>query len=140
MGKNLDTDNIFGSYLNNVLLKEAVKPTDGDSSVPSNEVLKATRERLKLHRALELTAQAHGLTLPYNNGEIPDFQTLNKIKDDFKKQIADKTNAAGQQLKQQGKTQGTVDGRQPDTQTKPEPQEQSDDEIIASIRAKLNKQ
>lgn len=28
MGKNLDTDNIFGSYLNNVILKEAVKPTE----------------------------------------------------------------------------------------------------------------
>ena len=28
MGKNLDTDSIFGSYLNKVLLKEAVKPTE----------------------------------------------------------------------------------------------------------------
>lgn len=94
MSKNLDTYNIFSSYMDNVLLEDA-------------------REKLKLHRALELTAQAHGLTLPYDkNGEIPDFQTLNKIKDDFKKQIVDKTNAAGQQLQKQGKTQGTVDGRQ----------------------------
>ena len=28
MGKNLDTDNIFGSYMNSVLLKEYVKPTE----------------------------------------------------------------------------------------------------------------
>lgn len=28
MGKNLDTDSIFGSYINNVLLKEAVKPIE----------------------------------------------------------------------------------------------------------------
>jgi len=33
MGKNLDTDNIFGSYMNNVLLKEAVKPTETTTPV-----------------------------------------------------------------------------------------------------------
>jgi hypothetical protein len=33
MGKNLDTDNIFGSYMNNVLLKEAVKPTESNAPV-----------------------------------------------------------------------------------------------------------
>jgi hypothetical protein len=113
MGKNSDTSNIFSSYMDNVLLKEAVRSVDSSSGAPSAEKRKTAQERLKLHRALELTAQAHGLTLPYNNnGEIPDLQTLNKIKDDFKKQIVDKTNAAGQQLQQQGKTQGTVDGRQ----------------------------
>ena len=30
MGKNLDTDNIFGSYMNSVLLKEYVKPTESN--------------------------------------------------------------------------------------------------------------
>ena len=33
MGKNLDTDSIFGSYMNNVLLKEAVKPTESNAPV-----------------------------------------------------------------------------------------------------------
>ena len=75
MGQNLDTDSIFGSYLNNVLLKEqtgqplsqeeiknykskAVKPTGGDGPVPSNEVLKATRERLKQNRMAEVKKDA----------------------------------------------------------------------------------
>lgn len=58
MGKNLDTDNIFGSYLNNVLLKEAVKPTGGEHPVPSNEVLKATRERLMRDRMTEVKKEA----------------------------------------------------------------------------------
>jgi hypothetical protein len=33
MGKNLDTDSIFGSYMNNVLLKEAVKPVESNEPV-----------------------------------------------------------------------------------------------------------
>ena len=62
MGKNLDTDNIFGSYFNNVLLKEAVKPTGGDGPVPSNEVLKATKERLNQDRRDEVIKDAKTAT------------------------------------------------------------------------------
>ena len=40
MGKNLDTDNIFGSYMNNVLLKEAVKPTEGGDGALNKQIEK----------------------------------------------------------------------------------------------------
>ena len=38
MGKNLDTDNIFGSYMNNVLLKEEVKSTEGGDGNLNKEI------------------------------------------------------------------------------------------------------
>jgi len=62
MGQNSDTYNIFGSYFNSVLLKEAVKPTGGEYPVPSNEVLKATKERLNRDRRDEVLKDAETAT------------------------------------------------------------------------------
>ena len=47
MGKNLDTDSIFGSYLNKVLLKEAVKPTE-ETNDAMKGVTKAIPELQKM--------------------------------------------------------------------------------------------
>lgn len=71
MGKNLDTSNIFSSYMDNVLLKEAVKAIEvdengnqipsGTGKMPSVETLKATRERLKQQRAQEMINQKNSM-------------------------------------------------------------------------------
>ncbi len=63
MYKQSDSDNIFNSYIKNVVLNEAVKDTEEDPNAPMPDAatLKATRERLKTERANEVIAARDAL-------------------------------------------------------------------------------
>ncbi len=67
MGKNSDTSNIFSSYMDNVLLKEAVRSVDSSSGAPSAEKRKTAQARrtaasfksLLAHEGSSPTAKRH---------------------------------------------------------------------------------
>jgi hypothetical protein len=172
-------------------LKEAVKPTGGEHPVPSNEVLKATKERLNQDRRKEVIKDAETATAKgkasgiegswsgYSNGESISVkfgsngsailknsagantgswssQDSDSFSVNFANQLGrmvlvDSSTASltigGNSIELKrgdssvaNKTASPEPENDSTTQAQPAAQEQSDDEIIASIRAKLNKQ
>jgi cell pole-organizing protein PopZ len=118
MGQNSDTYNIFGSYFNSVLLKEQTgQPASNEdmknyksTAVKPDEVVGKTTPLTPEERAYADAAKAKGKKLTDTQARLM-FANEKRVKE------APATQA----------------------QAQPAAQEQSDDEIIASIRAELKK-
>jgi len=157
MGKNLDTDSIFGSYLNNVLLKEAVKPTETsgiEGSWSGNSNGESISVKFGSNGSAILKNSAGANTGSWSSQDSDSF-SVNFANQLGRMVLVDSSTASltigGNSIELKrgdssvantpNKTASPEPENDSTTQDEPEAQEeQSDDEIIASIRAKLNKQ